>query len=92
VGDFDPIPYWRKVRAPVLAIFGGKDNIVPVEPNARILLGLIGSNPASEVVILPDDNHLGMLARTGLRAEYGRLDHIDPAYFDTIDDWLSRLR
>lgn len=33
IAGFDAAPSWRRVRTPLLALFGSKDHIVPAEPN-----------------------------------------------------------
>ncbi len=49
----------------ILALFGGKDHVVPVEPNRRRLENLLAEagNTDVEIITLPDDNHLNMLAK-----------------------------
>jgi pimeloyl-ACP methyl ester carboxylesterase len=41
ITGFDPAPYWRKVRIPLLILFGGKDHVVPVGPNRARLEALL---------------------------------------------------
>ncbi len=93
IAGFDPAPYWRKLRIPILALFGGKDHVVPVEPNRRRLESLLAEagNTAAEIVTLPDDNHLNMLAKTGVRSEYATLDRFDPRYFQVLTTFLERV-
>jgi uncharacterized protein len=89
VADFDPAPYWRQSRAPLLAIFGGKDVIVPPSRNAALLKTMIRPDAHIEEVILPHSNHLCMIADTGVRAEYPKCSEIDPGYFPAIAKFLS---
>lgn len=93
IAGFDPARYWRNVRIPILALFGGKDHVVPVEPNRRRLERLLteAGNTDAEFMTLPDDNHLNMLARTGVRAEYATLNRLDPAYFKALTTFLERV-
>ena len=37
VGDFDPIPYWKRVDQPVLTVYGEQDTNVPTEASAKRL-------------------------------------------------------
>lgn len=92
IGGFDPAPYWRRVRVPLLAIFGGKDRIVPAEENRGKLESFLAEagNHAAEIVTLENDNHLNMLARTGVRAEYATLNRFDPVYFKTLTRFLDQ--
>jgi hypothetical protein len=89
VADFDVAPYWKKSRAPLLALFGGKDVIVPPDKNAPLLKSMLPPGVDAEIVTLPNANHLGFVADTGVRAEYAKRTQIDPGYFSTIDAWLD---
>jgi pimeloyl-ACP methyl ester carboxylesterase len=92
IASFDPAPYWAKLRIPVLAVFGGKDLIVPAEPNRALVARALAANPGASTVLIPDVNHVGMTARAGTFAEYGTLDRYDPAYFRSFGDWLEGMR
>lgn len=35
VGDFDPIPFWKKTTAPALFIYGGRDTQIDIEKSMR---------------------------------------------------------
>jgi uncharacterized protein len=93
IAGFDPAPYWRKTRTPLLALFGGKDHVVPVEGNQRRLERLLAEagNKRAEIVVLKEDNHLNMLAGTGVRSEYGSLNRFDPEYFKILTSYLERM-
>lgn len=92
VANFDPAPFWRRTKVPVLAIYGGKDFVVPARPNQARFEQLPGARDGTfAAVTLPDANHLGMLARTGFRSEYKQLRRFDPSYFSLIRDFLARF-
>src|SRR5581483_3504407 len=93
IADFDPAPYWHSLHIPVLAMFGGRDLIVPAGPNrARIESELSANgNARTRIVTIADANHIGMIAKTGTIAEYPTLDHFDPACFRTFGDWLDGI-
>jgi alpha-beta hydrolase superfamily lysophospholipase len=90
---FDPASYWRKTRTPLLVLFGGKDHVVPLEANRQKLETLLreAGNTQTEIVVLKDDNHLNMLAKTGVRTEYASLNRFDPDYFKTLTAYLERM-
>lgn len=92
ISGFDPAPWWRKVRVPVLATYGGKDHVVPAATSRSRLAALLrqAGNDRAEIVTLQGDNHLNMLAQTGVRTEYPRLGRIDPAYLDLIRTYLRK--
>lgn len=83
IAGYDPAEYWRKVRLPLLVLFGEKDHVVPVEPNRSRLETLLAEagNSRAQIVTLPDNNHLNMVAKTGVRTEYATLNRFDPEYF-----------
>jgi alpha-beta hydrolase superfamily lysophospholipase len=93
ISGFDPAPYWRKTHTPLLVLFGGKDHVVPVEANRQKLETLLAEagNRRAEIVVLKDDNHLNMLAKTGVRTEYPSLNRFDPEYFKTLTAYLERM-
>jgi len=82
----DPAESIRAVRAPMLAVFGGKDLQVPADQNAA---AVSTHKPDAEVVVLPGLNHLFQPAETGLPAEYGRIETtLDTAAIRTVVDWI----
>jgi len=89
MADFDPEPYWRANRAPVLAIFGGKDWVVPAPANLSALRSMVPPEGALTTVVLPEANHLMFRAQTGVTAEYGSLSQVEPDYFRTMSSWLA---
>lgn len=93
IAGFDPARYWRKVRIPLLVMFGGKDHVVPVAPNRARLATLLAEpgNTQTQIVVLEPDNHLNMVAKTGVRTEYASLNRFDPAYFETLSRFLEEM-
>jgi alpha-beta hydrolase superfamily lysophospholipase len=93
IAGFDPAPYWRKTRTPLLVLFGGKDHVVPAQANRQRLETLLAEagNTQVEIVVLKDDNHLNLLAKTGVRTEYAGLNRFDPEYFKTLNAYLERM-
>lgn len=83
----DPAESLRATRAPILAIYGGKDVQVPADQSAEALRRLV---PSADIVILPDLNHLMQTADTGLPAEYARIEEtLAPVVLETIVDWAA---
>jgi alpha-beta hydrolase superfamily lysophospholipase len=93
IAGFDAAAFWQNVRIPLLVLFGGKDHVVPVGPNRSRLERLLSEagKAQTQIVTLEDDNHLAMLAKTGVRTEYATLNHFDPAYFQTLTGFLDRM-
>lgn len=88
----DPAVYLRKVKIPVLALFGDKDLQVDAQVNAEaVRAALAGAgNPAAEVRILPGLNHLFQHAKTGGIDEYGSIEEtFAPEALAMIGDWIK---
>lgn len=92
ISGFDPAPWWRRVHIPLLATFGGRDHVVPAAASRARLEALLreAGNGRAEIVTLAEDNHLNMLARTGVRTEYPGLGRLDPAYLSLIRAYLRK--
>lgn len=88
--DFDPAPYWPKVKCPVLLFYGELDaNVPPRESWPPIEAGLQKAGNANVTqVVLPGANHLLLAAKTGASDEYSHLSRFAPGYFDRMADWL----
>lgn len=59
--DLDPVGYWSRVRAPVLLIYGARDDAVPVEPSIaaiRTALGRSGNRNITARVFEQADHEL----------------------------------
>lgn len=83
----DPSESIRAIRAPMLAVYGGKDVQVPADQNAPAIAGL---KPDADVVVLPGLNHLFQPAGTGLMSEYGQIETtLDPSVIQVVVDWVS---
>jgi dipeptidyl aminopeptidase/acylaminoacyl peptidase len=57
--DLDPVEFWRRVRAPVLLMYGEVDEAVPVQRSAERIEAALraGGNPDVSVMIYPGANH-----------------------------------
>lgn len=87
--DFDPLPFWAKVRCPVLAFFGGRDLIVPIDPNAEKLRAALRGRPNVTIEVLPTANHIMFEAARGVSAEYVSCSRFDRHYFEIMAAWLK---
>jgi hypothetical protein len=87
----DPGPYLRKVKVPVLALFGEKDLQVPPAqsrvPMERALRD--AGNGRAEVRVLTGLNHLFQPAVTGGTSEYAASEiTMDPGALKAISAWI----
>lgn len=87
---FDPKPYIRKMRCPLLALGGELDLQVESAANNRLFEKYLPRNPHHRFVIIPQANHLLQPCSTGLPEEYGSIEEtIRPEVLDIICDWLA---
>ena len=87
-------PRWAEVQAPVLALFGEADLIVPHAENAPLLRAALAGNPDAIVLVLPGLDH--SLARPSATVGEGEWpDRFSrpwtrgPAVFDALLSWLG---
>jgi AcrR family transcriptional regulator/alpha-beta hydrolase superfamily lysophospholipase len=90
IARFDVGPYWARTRMPVLAMFGTRDSLVPVVPNAALLRTMLKPNRAATIAVIAGANHIGMTAKTGTFAEYATLGRFAPDFFPTLGAWLDK--
>jgi pimeloyl-ACP methyl ester carboxylesterase len=91
----DPRTFLKKVRCPVLALNGEKDVQVPAKVNLEAIAKALkeGGNTKVTTRELPGLNHLFQTCKTGLPAEYGRIEEtIAPAALDLIGEWVTNLK
>jgi uncharacterized protein len=87
----DPIEYIRKIKCPILALYGEKDLQVPAPENAQEMeKGLLfAGNDLGSVITIQGVNHLFQTADIGLPSEYGKIEEtLSPSMLDTLKDWL----
>lgn len=83
----DPKDYLRKVRCPVLAIYGDKDCQVLAQPNAEAVRKLCPRH--SEIHIMPGLNHLMQHCSSGLPDEYILIEEtMSPEVMDLILNFI----
>ena len=90
--NFNPDPYLRQIKCPILALNGSLDFQVTPELNlGGIEAGLKASKCKDfETREMPGLNHLFQPAGTGGMEEYGQIDiTVDPTVLSTIQRWLD---
>ncbi len=90
---FDPKPYLRKARCPVLAITGQKDLQVAADENLRGIEEALKApgNRHYAVKKLPHLNHLFQTADTGAESEYAEItETIAPIALEIMGDWTLK--
>lgn len=80
------------VRAPMLALYGARDQQVLATENQSALLAATTTNPAISTQILPRHNHLFQVAQTGSILEYETLGQSpSDQTLRALAAWLSGL-
>jgi pimeloyl-ACP methyl ester carboxylesterase len=87
--SFVPTEFWKRVRVPTLLLFGGLDTRVPPSEHAH---RIVAADPSATVVIVPNIDHEGFIAKTGGRDEFPLLDRIAPRAFEPTIDWILARR
>ena len=92
--DYDPVPAIRRLRVPVLAMFGALDETVLPDKNAARWRAALdaGGNQSYAIQIFPNANHMLLESRTGSEEEFPALQRFVPAYQTTVLDWLRTRR
>jgi dienelactone hydrolase len=88
-GGIDPLPWIRRLRFPVLWVYGGRDRHVPPRLSER-RLEPIAREPGRDFTIadFANANHALVETTTGLTAEMLRSDTFAPGLFARVGDWL----
>ena len=89
---YDPTPTLRQLKVPTLAIWGALDNNILADKNKPAWeVGLkAAGNRDYTLVVLPQADHAMLEAKVGSNAETKSLQRFVPAYFTTVDNWLSK--
>jgi uncharacterized protein len=88
-GGVDPIPWIRRLRVPVLWVYGGRDRHIPPRLSERRLEPIAREAGRDFTVVdFPQANHALVQTTTGLTAEMLRSDTFAPGLFARVGDWL----
>jgi pimeloyl-ACP methyl ester carboxylesterase len=89
---YDPAPTLRQLQVPTLALFGELDNNIVAKKNKAAWEAALsaGGNRDYTLKILPKANHYQWEAKIGSNAEMASLRRFVPAYFTTIQEWLTK--
>jgi uncharacterized protein len=92
--ELDPTRVWRRVRQPVLLLYGDRDRAVPPHASAAILAGALeaAGNQVYSVRVFPGANHAMVLAEDGFTtfADYHRGVDYPAGYLDTMTAWMRQ--
>lgn len=97
--DCDPVPHLKKITAPVLALYGTRDYIVPPAENTKKLEQYLteAGNKDFKIVVLENADHGMTLPNTNRRngteanaATQFTWGRVPAEYTDTMIDWLLK--
>jgi hypothetical protein len=89
---YDPQNDLRKLRIPVLAIYGQNDKTVPPLRNSQLAMQyLSSSHQKTVIVVVPKANHGLIESETGSDKELVNLNTYAKGYFELINLWLRNL-
>ncbi len=94
---YDPAPVLRRTRAPLLALFGEKDTLVPPSENLEKMRGYLAQAGNGDVtlVTLPGEGHNRYVGQhlEGGAWEWPRAywvwDRVSPREMRTLEEWLA---
>jgi pimeloyl-ACP methyl ester carboxylesterase len=88
--QYDPLPYWRMVRAPVYIMLGALDRSVPTAQSAPLLRAALAAagNRDATVRVFEDGNHGLLESRTGYDRELNSLSRYVPGFQDGLIAWI----
>lgn len=80
---YDPVPMLRKARCAFLAVYGGRDLLVPAWRSAEETGVALEKSDTSDatIVVFPEGDHRLLLPDT---------DEFVPGYLDLLGDWAKR--
>ncbi len=90
IDDFDPVPVWKKVQCPVLAIYGESDTITPVPESVRNLQGALkdAGHTDYKIKVFPQADH-GIYVWPK-RGEPRHWPRFADGYLEFMANWLSQ--
>jgi dienelactone hydrolase len=90
VTGFDPLPSLRKLRIPLLYLYGGNDRHVPTKLCVERLAPLADDRARDvTVALLPSGDHFLLDTAHGLAAETAAASRYAEGLWSTLDSWLA---
>lgn len=90
--EYDPIPYWKKVKVPVYVMLGELDRSVPSAETATMLRAALAEAGIKDatVRVFKGANHGLLRARTGYDRETRSLGYYVPGFQEGLVSWIKR--
>lgn len=82
--EYDPLPALAHVRCPILAIYGERDVLVPVQKSVSLMQQVFARSGQQQATIrvFPEADH-------GIQLDEG--DHFAPGYCNTMVQWIQQM-
>ncbi len=93
--NYDPLPTLKKVKCPVLMLFGALDTQVPASQNSDLMRDALvtAGNKNVKTITIEKANHLFQEATTGSPSEYSSLKkEFAPEFLSVLKSWLQDLK
>jgi pimeloyl-ACP methyl ester carboxylesterase len=89
---YDPVPDLERVTCPVLALFGGRDAIVPPERNVAPMEQALrrGGNGDHTILVFPAGDHVLTATQSGAFGEVPFAKALVLGYLDALREWLVK--
>jgi uncharacterized protein len=87
--NFQTIPNLQKLMCPVLAIYGDKDRVVPVQGNKEKLEKALEKNRDVTFMVFPDGDHALLLTKTGSTQDFFYSNKFVPGFFELMIHWIQ---
>ena len=90
IAGFDPFEAWRRVKAPVLLVYGGRDERVPPRESIRAIQAALrsGGNAPATVQLYPQADHIFTISDPG---RIGGWPKRAPGYAEALIRWIRAL-
>jgi len=91
---FDPAPYWKRVKVPVLFLFAENDGYVKTTASAPLAARYMhdAGNAGAKIVVLPHADHGFLESATGLPSETQRATRFAGGFIEALSAWTSEHR
>ncbi|MFA5075166.1 MAG: alpha/beta hydrolase [Candidatus Babeliales bacterium] len=92
--NYNSVDALKKIKQPILSIYGNKDWIVSAQPSLDIISQMLKSSGNNNFINieLPNLNHSFQACKTGSMAEYPVIkETISPVVLKNIFDWILNL-
>jgi len=85
--DWSPLPDWRRSRAPLLLLYGSRDQLEPWFDSGLRIAAVRAAGSATQVRVIAGSSHALTTRQTGLAFDWG--EAMAPAYSRDLETFVS---